>query len=310
MGATAAPVVGFGALSVDEIVYVDAPLQSGKGRILSRARAFGGNVATALVAVAKLGGTAKFIGFLNDSADDPAVLDLQANGVDIRHAPRAADCRPIQSLIAVGSDGDRFIAYDDEVRLGVAPDLPDDVLTSAGVLVVDGYAIHSLAVLQRARAFGVPVVTDIEWSAGQATDQLLQICDHLVLPLDFACHQTGFRNISEVLAALWSGARTAVVLTDGPQGVYVLADGVGPLHLPAHTVDVVDTTGAGDCFHGAYAHALARRLPVPDCVRFAAAAAALSVGGRGGREALPALRDVEQLLGATDAPRFRDLSSR
>ncbi len=307
MPGEARPVIGFGALSVDDIYYVDAPLEAGKGKVLRRTRAFGGNVATALVAVAQLGGSASFVGWLSASPDDEVVRELQASGVRIDDAPRAADCQPIRATITVGSDGDRFIAYDDDVRLGTAPDLADAVLTSAGALLIDGYAIRSCDVVLRARALGLPVIADIEWTAGAATETLLEVSDHLVLPLGFARRATGRDRPGDVLQALWTDMRSAVVLTDGGNGAYLLAMDGRPRHLPAHPVAVVDTTGAGDCFHGAYAHALVEGRSVGDCVRFAAAAAALSVGGRGGREALPSAGDVERLLGRPDAPVFHDL---
>lgn len=307
MEGPARPVIGFGALSVDDIFYVDAPLQAGKGRVLRRTRAFGGNVATALVAVARLGGAASFVGWLSEASDDEVVRELQASGVRVDDAPRAPDCQPIRATITVDSEGDRFIAYDDDVRLGTAPDLPDRVLKAAGALLIDGYAIRSPGVVGRARALGVPVVADVEWTAGEPTNLLLEIADHLVLPIGFARRHTGGEAPEDILSALWSEARSAVVLTDGAEGTYLLEAGGRPQHLPAHRVAVVDTTGAGDCFHGAYAHALVQNHSIHDCVCFAAAAAALSVGGRGGQEALPRAGDVEGLLRRADAPVFRDL---
>ena len=108
-------VLGFGAISIDDIVYVDRPLSAGKGKVIGRITDHGGNVATAIVAVAKLGGGAGFIGWLRDaSLDDPGAREFESHGVDISFAPRRPDARPIQSVITVGPDGDRFIAYDDE----------------------------------------------------------------------------------------------------------------------------------------------------------------------------------------------------
>lgn len=300
-----ARIVGFGAVSIDDIYYVDAPLQAGKGRVVRRATAFGGNVATALVAASRLGADASFIGWLDEDPDDPVAAALTAEGVRTDDAPRAAGCRPVRSTITVGSDGDRFIAFDDDVRLGTAPDLPDTVLTSAGAMLIDGYATRSPEAVLRAVSLGLPVIADMEWSEGKATDLLLEACDHLVLPFGFARLHTGQTRPQDVLHALWSDRRNAVVLTDGPNGAYCLAADRRPRHLPSHSVSVVDTTGAGDCFHGAYAAALVRGHGIGDCVRFAAAAAALSVSGRGGREALPTGRAVDALLEAKGAPAFQ-----
>ena len=136
----------------------------------------------------------------------------------------------------------------------------------------------------------------------------MALCDHLILPLGFARTATGRRSPAEMLDALWSPSRSAVVLTDGGRGVYYRGrDETGLWHLPSHRVAVVDSTGAGDCFHGAYAHALTRGADTAGRVAFAAAAAALSVTGHGGREALPNEDQVMQLLASANAPSAAEL---
>lgn len=296
-------ILGFGAIAIDDIVYVDQPLSAGKGKVLQSAQAFGGNVATALAAVARLGGSAGFVGWLASAEDDAVLCDLIASGVETAFAPRHPRARPVHSRITVGSDGDRFIAYDDEAMLGTAPDFPDEVLSQASVLIVDSYAIGSMEVVARARDLGLAVLGDIEWSSGPATEKLIALCDHLILPLGFARTATGRRSPADVLDALWLPSRSAVVLTDGGRGVYFRGrDRTGLWHLPPHQVEVVDSTGAGDCFHGAYAHALTRGADTAGRVAFSAAAAALSITGRGGREALPTGDQVEQLLASANAP--------
>ena len=113
----------------------------------------------------------------------------------------------------------------------------------------------------------------------------------------------GGRSPAEMLEALWSPSRSAVVLTDGGRGVYYRGREETRLwQLPPHRVAVVDSTGAGDCFHGAYAHALTRGADTAGRVAFAAAAAALSITGRGGREALPTEDQVTELLASANAP--------
>ncbi|PYE31081.1 MULTISPECIES: PfkB family carbohydrate kinase [unclassified Rhizobium] len=298
-------VLGFGAVAIDDIVYVDRPLKAGKGKVVGRTRDFGGNVATALVAVAKLGGQAGFIGWLGSTPDeDPSASELERQGVDVSRAPRRADARAIRSVITVGPDGDRFIAYDDDVPHGTCHDLSDETLSEARVLLVDGYATHSERTVARARALGLSVVADIEWSIGTATDRLIALADHLVLPLAYAEAQTGETAPAAILRHLWTDDRAAVVLTDGDRGAFVRQAGdAGNWHVPAYAVRAVDTTGAGDCFHGAYALALARGQPPIDCVRYAAAAAAISVTGKGGRMALPDHPACTALMQAAGAPR-------
>ncbi len=282
-------VLGFGALAVDDIVYVDRPLSAGKGKVTKRASDHGGNVATALVAAARLGGRTAFIGWLGDPPEaDVGGRELEREGVSTVFAPRHADAVPIRSVITVGSDGERFIAYDDDVLHGTSSDLPDDVFAKAPVLLIDGYAVHSEAAVQRARDLGLSIVADIEWTIGPASDRILSLADHLVLPIAFARSYLKQDDPAALLKGLWSLNRSAVVLTDGDRGSYVWQKDDPVLwHVPAYVVQAVDTTGAGDCFHGAYALALAEGASPLDCVRFAAAAAAISVTAHGGRRGLP-----------------------
>lgn len=282
-------ILGFGALSVDRILYVDRPFGAGKGKVVNKVTDFGGNVGTALVAAARLGGNAGFIGWLSaDPKADPSGEQLVQNGVAINDAPRRADARAVQSTIIVAPDGERFIAFDDDIPHGTDDALPDAVLAKAGVLLIDSYATHSVPVVARARRLGVAVVADIEWTTGADTDALMAASNHLVLPMAFGQRVTGLDTPEEILPALWSDDREAVVLTDGARGAYVRQGGDDSLwHVPAHPVVAVDTTGAGDCFHGAYALSLAEGKTPLAAVEFATAAAAISVTGRGGRAALP-----------------------
>jgi len=299
-------VLGFGAVALDQILYVDRPLSAGKGRVTGRITDHGGNVATALVAVVRLGGRAAFVGWLGEAgADppDPSEAELLRQGVDTTRAPRRPDARAVQSVITVAPDGERFIAFDDAVPHGTFEALADAVLAEGRVLLIDAYATHALPAVARARALGLAVVADIEWSDGPATDRLLALVDHLVLPQDFARSQTGATTPATMIAALWAEGRSAVVLTDGARGCLLRQAGdLGLWHLPGHAVDAVDTTGAGDCFHGAYAWALADGRTALDAALFANAAAALSVTARGGQRGLPDRAAVNARLAAPDAP--------
>jgi sugar/nucleoside kinase (ribokinase family) len=297
-------VLGFGAIAIDDIIYVDRPLSAGKGRVTSRITDHGGNVATALVAVARLGGRAGYIGWLCDKPDGSlSARELERHGVDTSFSPRRADAKAIQSVIIVGSDGERFIAFDDNVPHGTSDTLADETLAQAKVLLVDAYAVHSPAIAARARRLGLDVVADIEWTEGATTDTLIGLSNHLVLPRAFAETFSGESGIAAIMGSLWSDDRAAVVVTEGGKGAYVRQKGDNAVwHIPAHKVSAVDTTGAGDCFHGAYALALAEGKPPLECVLFANAAAAIAVTGQGGRMALPDRSACLSMMSKAGAP--------
>ncbi len=292
-------VVGFGAVAVDKLLYVDQPYVAGKGRIVRRETSYGGNVATALAAVAGLGGDARFIGYLPDAVEWGGVHeDLIACGVDISGATVVPGSPPIRSTILITPDGERFIAFDDQTFVGAAHDLDLRFVTSAGALLIDGYGpVNGLRAVLAARAAGVPVVGDLEKVGRLGLAELQAAVGHLLVPMTFAKAITGAEDPEIAVDLLWNDERNAVVVTDGAHGSW-FKDGAqsGIQHFDAFDVEVVDTTGCGDVYHGAYAYAIALGMTVAEAVARASAAAAVCATGAGGRGHLPVERDLHALI--------------
>ncbi|MBV6760400.1 PfkB family carbohydrate kinase [Rhodococcus opacus] len=300
-----AVVVGFGAVAVDSMIYVDQPFGAGKGRIIRRETSYGGNVATALAAVADLGGRPRFVGYLPDADAWPGVhQDLAEHGIDATDATVVAGAPPIQSTILVAPGGARFIAFDDDCPIGAPADLDLQVVTSAQALLVDGYAPgNGLRAVLAARAAGVPVVGDLELADMPGRQALQDAIGHLVVPLAFALRVTEAQTPEAAVRALWTDDRDAVVVTDGEHGCWFAEAKDGLVqHFPAFEVAVVDTNGCGDVFHGAYAYSIATGFAVPAAVRRAAAASAVAATGVGGRGRLPNEADVQTLLDTAQVP--------
>lgn len=285
-------VVGGGAAAVDDILFVAGHITDGKAQVVRRERRFGGNVSTTLVAAARSAATAAFIGHLPGVASDAGLLDhLRAEGVVLEYARVSAETRAIHSTILVGTEGERFIAFDDMTSVGLPDDLNLDLVTRARVLVLDAYGIAgAIRAARAARAARVAVVVDIERALDPRTGEMLGLADHLVLPLDFALNWTGARTAAQAVTALWRADRSAVVVTGGADGCwYRSADhgGAGSdlvSHRPAVPVRAKDTTGCGDVFHGVYAANLAAGASVADCIAAATVAGAecaTHVGGIG-----------------------------
>jgi ribokinase len=165
---------------------------------------------------------------------------------------------------------------------------------------VDHFGIEGMIRAARvALAAGIAVVADLETvPAEERFAELLALANHPVVSLDFARRWTGHEHPAEAAKALWSDRREAVAVTCGAEGCWYLGsdDPGNPRHQPAYRVAVVDTTGCGDVFHGAYAAGLAQGLLLPDRIRFASAAAALSARGRGGQTGIPNRETVENFL--------------
>ena len=288
-------VAGVGCVSIDDFLYVDAFQTDDKGRIQARERQPGGNIATALVAAAVLGARVAFVGRLSDQEDGALVrADLAAHGVDLQFALPDLEARPIRATIVVFQHGDRFIAYDDATRIGLLPG--DDVtpLLQARTVLLDTYTLSPTITALGSDVNRVLIVSDVEAEVESASLKQVQ---HLVLPMAFARRLTGETEPAVIVSALWNDRRAAVVVTDGADGVWFRdATSADCKHQPSFDVPVLDTTGCGDVFHGAYAVALARELDTLERVRFAAAAGAICATGRGGRGRLPTEHDINELV--------------
>jgi sugar/nucleoside kinase (ribokinase family) len=295
-------VLGLGVCAVDDILYVRAyPPPDGKAEVLARERHGGGLCATALVAAARLGARCAFAGTLGPDEESRFVLaTFRREGIDTRHAARRAQAGPVRSVIVVDPRrGTRNIFFDTRRARGADPRRPAAaVVRAARVLLVDRFGMAGMIRAARlARRAGVPVVADFESARAPRIRELLALADHLVLSASFAMALTGARSPALAARRLWRAGRAAVVLTAGAQGCWFLDKARRPVgHLPAFRVRAVDTTGCGDVFHGAYAAALARGLPVEERLRFASAAAALKAQRHGGQAGAPTLAEVRRFL--------------
>jgi sugar/nucleoside kinase (ribokinase family) len=287
--------VGVGCVSIDDLLYVDASPTDDKGRIQASERQPGGNIATALVAAAGLGASVAFVGRLSDREDGAVVrADLAAHGVDLEFALPDPQARPIRATVVVFQQGDRFIAYDDATTIGLLPGDDLTPLLQARTVLLDTYALAPTMTALGSDVNRLLIVADVEAEVDSASLRQVQ---HLVLPMPFARQLTGETEPAAIVTALWNDRRATVVVTDGADGVWFRDTARAECqYQPSFEVPVVDTTGCGDVFHGAYAVALARGWDALERVRFAAAAGAICATGRGGRGHLPSQDEIVRLL--------------
>jgi sugar/nucleoside kinase (ribokinase family) len=294
-------IIGLGCAAVDDLLYVPAyPPADAKVQIRRHERQGGGLTATALVAAAKLGAKCAYAGVLGDDDLSEFIRQgLTRDGVDVTLVRRRPEARPIHSFIIVDeSTQTRNIFYTLEGVYGAEPGRPDEaVIRSAGALYVDHFGVEGMCWAARiARSAGVPVVADLERGEMPGFPDLLALVDHLIVSRGFAERLTGAAHPMVSVLQLWRPDRHCVVVTAGEAGCWFTTDGRGVRHQPAFEVQAVDTTGCGDVFHGAYASALVRGIPLPEIVRFASAAAAIKATRRGGQDGAPHLQEVEAFL--------------
>jgi sulfofructose kinase len=292
-------VLGIGSATVDDLLFLPSfPIADTKNKLDRVERYGGGLVATALVAAVRLGARAAFAGVLGDDDISRWVeADLAREGVDMSVVARNAEARPIHAFIVVESATQtRTIMYTVDGRTGADDALPiTETIHAAKVLLIDDVGTDAIMrPTQTARAAGIPVVADLEWTHNPA---LVELPDHLIVSQRFASRFTGATTPADAARKLWHDERAVVVITCGADGCWVLTADGEPVHQPAFAVEVVDTTGCGDVFHGAYATGLTWGLPLNERIRFATATAALKATQAGGRQGIPTWEKVQGFLG-------------
>lgn len=296
-------ILGLGCVSIDDLLFVaEYPPADSKTQVRRHERHCGGLTATALVAAARLGSHCALATTLGDDELSRFVLGrLSQEGVDTSQVRRQAAARPIHAVIVVDETTKTRTIFFDLAGTTCDPiDWPEDeVIRSARVLFVDHLGVERMIRAGRvARAAGVPVVADLESDEHPRFLELLALVEHLILSRDFAAKLTGQSEPGAAVEQLWSPERQAVVVTGGSQGCWYRGEGSPWVrHQPAFRVEVVDTTGCGDVFHGAYASALAEGLDLPARVRLAAATAALKATQPGGQAGIPTRETVAAFLG-------------
>jgi ribokinase len=298
-------VLGFGAVAVDDLLYVDAyPAPDSKTPVRERRREGGGLAGTALVAAARLGAEAAWCGVMGYDELSCFTMDaLSGEEVDCSHVVSEATARPHYSIIVVDrSTGSRTLLTSNE---GVTPFPPENVteelISSARVLFVDHHVSHSvIKAVRLARQNGIPVVADIE-RFPEGIEELLPLVDHLICSEHAARQLTGEDEPEKIARKLAEG-RACGAVTLGENGCWWSENGGDANSLPAFKVHVVDTTGCGDVFHGAYAAHLAFGESIENAMRIAAACAALKATQPGGRAGIPNQEQLKQFLASLQHP--------
>ncbi len=285
--------VGLAVYDLTFAVPVHPPLDD-KTRASSLVSCGGGPAANAAVTVARLGRNAALLGYLgNDIYGDNHYRELQEAGVDV-HLVQRGSIPTTLAVILVKPDGKRSIVYyraKDQQLFYKVIDLEG---INPRMMLFDGHeAPLSLPLAIYAREHGIPTVLDAG-SLHPGTQELASQVDYLVCSEKFARQVTGQEDALQALEQLIAYA-PSVVITLGERGlIWKNTDGEGS--LPAYQVGVVDTTGAGDIFHGAFAACLATGYEWGYTLRYASAAAALSCTRRGARLSIPTGQEVEDFL--------------
>lgn len=260
----------------------------------------GGLAANAAVTAARLGYRTGFAGYLgNDLYGDAHLAEFHESGVDtslvLRGEPRTS-----LSAILVKPDGARSLVNYREKLPQLAADAVDLAETRVGALLFDGHQ-RGLAVplIAQARSLNIPTVIDAD-AVNEGTTALMGLVEFLVTSERFGQQFTGCEDSLDAAIALGSYA-PSVVVTAGARGVawHNRPDsrfGAGAGWFPAFAVEAVDTTGAGDAFHGAFAAGLAAGMGWEELLGYASAVGALCCTKYGARIGIPTGAEVGAFL--------------
>jgi sulfofructose kinase len=281
--------VGVGLNATDTLILVSHfPAYAGKVPIEEEILSPGGQVASAVVTVSKLGLRTKYIGSVGDDERGRVQLaSLRETGINLEDVEVRQNCPNQTAYIVIDqSTGERTVFWRRPDCLRLSPEsITPEKIGSARMLHIDGHdtpAVEKAAGI--ARSLGIPVSVDVD-TIYHGFDRVLGSIDYLIASSEFPVQWTNERDPFRALEMIQNEYKMKVAgMTLGAHGALARVDG-HYIYSPAFVVNCVDTTGAGDVFHGAFCYAVLEGMTMRDALEFSNAMAALNctrVGARGG----------------------------
>lgn len=260
----------------------------------------GGNALNAAIGIARLGARASICGPMGDARETSAkyIFDKLAHeGIDTKHIVHMPGLVTPISNIMIDPSGERTIVTfrDPELWKVRLPDTDRLLEDCSAILTENRCAEFCTDLCVEARRRGIPVIVDVDRTMS-LREGLLTASSHLVFSSEALQSTADIADDAEALKKVAKLTPSFVAGTQGPQGTLWLDEQQNLHQTPAFPVHTVDTLGAGDVFHGAFALAITEKQDIPAALRFASAAAALKCTRFGGAFAAPQRAEVEQLL--------------
>ncbi len=293
-------VVGVGLNATDTLLVVPKfPRYGGKVAFETELTSPGGQVATALVTCAKLGLRVKYIGTIGDDERGRIQWEsLQGLGIDLTHVQRRRNCPNQSAYILIDrSTGERTVLWHRPECLRIDPDeIAPEQITCGRLLHIDGHDTPAVAKAAAiARQASIPVTVDVD-TIYAGFEHVLPNVDYLIASSEFPSNWTHEPDPFRALEILQKeyGMRVAA-MTLGADGALARYNG-RYYYSPGFVVRCVDTTGAGDVFHGAFCYAILNGMSIERALEFSNAMAALNCTGLGARGAIATRAEAEQLM--------------
>lgn len=301
-------VVGIGVSPLDILALVESfPTEDEVHQAIQIIAQGGGPVATALATLARLGARTAMVDAIGDDWQGKLILEeFHRANVSSKHIRvRPGFTSAITSILVHQGTGSRAIYHFPGNAPELSPDeLPFEVILNCKFLHINGRHLEACKkAIKEAKKSGVKISFD--GGAGRyryELDPLIPEVNILIAAKAFAQACTGENLVFEMGKRLLKKGPQIVVITDGLQGSWIFEQDNLSFHQPAFLMPkVIDTTGCGDSYHGAFLFGLMNHYPLPETARFASAVAALNTQGLGGRTALPGYQDVITFLKSRDS---------
>lgn len=293
-------VVGLGQACVDYLGTIPSyPPEDGKMELRDLHMQCGGPASTALVTLARMAVQTSFLGSISDDPFGQEIIrGLLEENVDFTFLKMTPGYTSQFAFIAINkNDGRRTIFW----HRGSVPHLSaSDVdlrsFANGRILHTDGLMIEaSIEAARQAREMGLTVVMDAG-TFREGYRDLVSLVDVLIASERFVEPLAGTADPPEkILETLREWGPREVIITLGPRGSIGLHDGE-IISQKAYPIDAVDTTGAGDVYHGAYIYGLLQGWDMPECMRFASAASAMKCREIGARKGIPSQDQIERFM--------------
>lgn len=307
-------VLGIGLNATDTLLLLrEFPPYAGKVPFERELLSPGGQVATAVVTCARLGLRTKYIGTIGDDLRGQIQREsLEGTGVDTSSVIVRPGCPNQTAYIIIDErTGERTVLWQRANCLRLSPsEIRSEEIAAARLLHIDGYDIEAAAyAASLASQHGIPVSLDVD-TIYPGFEHVLKYVDYMIAGSGWPAKWTGISDPFLALTALQKeyGMRLAA-MTLGDEGALAL-NGSSWFYSAAFDVRCVDTTGAGDVFHGAFCYAMLSGMGMREALDFSNAAAALNCTDIGARGHIPYLTEVENLISAAKAGTVRRREAR
>jgi sugar/nucleoside kinase (ribokinase family) len=305
-------VVGVGLNATDTLLLLPRfPEYGGKVRFDEEILSPGGQVASAMVACARLGLRAKYIGVVGDDERGRVQMEsLRGTGIDIEDVQVRAGCANQSAYILIDrTTGERTVLWRRPDELALAPEeIAPEQIVGARLLHIDGHDTPAVArAAEIARRASIPVTVDVD-TIYAGFEQVLPNVDYLLASAEFPGRWTGEADPFQAIERLQNeyGMRCAG-MTLGAYGALARVEGRF-FYSPGYVVECVDTTGAGDVFHGAFCYAVIKRFGIEEALDFSNAMAALNCTALGARGGIRTADDARALMGRAERRSHSDFT--